>query len=554
MAAVAILAILASCSLSPTESHEASLPGAGDHARIAPRYNVLLIETDDMRADEIRWMPRTADVLAGSGIRFENAFAPNPLCCPSRTSVLTGQYSHNHQVLSHEGPYGFGSFDDRDTLATRLQTSGYRTALIGKYLNGYGVQATHREREDSLRYVPPGWTRWLAGSDHVWKAGQKFSGGTYNYFNLTANANGILRTWPGQYSTDVLTDLAQETVREFEKSRDPWFVWASYVAPHHGGPQEPDDPGVVPRSDGFRVAWVTPARPEWVKGMFDAQITHGAGIPPFGTSEADRSDKPTYLRTLPEFTDAERDALTAVTRQRAEALEVLDRDVSTMLTTLRKDGSLDHTVVVLTSDNGYYLGEHGKRQGKINLHEPSVRVPFLVAGPGVPHGVRYDPVTTMDLAATVAAWAGVVLTLPDGVDLTPTIRRGDLGWRHPVVLEGLMPEREYQAALASPEWTERLNTVGIRLGRWKYVRYATGEYELYDLLRDPLELSSINDKPGLRQKLDQVWHSAVHCKAEACRADLPPGLQLSPVANEELTLRQQRETAAYYGQPIRPTR
>ena len=111
-----------------------------------------------MRADDLQWMPSTAAMIGGRGLTFHNSFAPNPLCCPARASFLTGQYSHNHQVLSHEAPYGFGAFDDRDTLATRLSDGGYQTALIGKYLNGYGVQPTFADQQDSELYVPPGWS------------------------------------------------------------------------------------------------------------------------------------------------------------------------------------------------------------------------------------------------------------------------------------------------------------------------------------------------------------------------------------------------------------
>ena len=130
------------------------------------------------------------------------------------------------------------------------------------------------------------------------------------------------------------------------------------------------------------------------------------------------SDKPRYLRRLPELTQAERDALTTVTRQRAESLLVLDVQIGHTISRLSTSGQLRNTVL-FTSDNGYYLGEHRKRQGKINLHEPSLRVPLIVAGPGVPRGRRYDPVTTVDLAPTLASYAGTWMPGADGIDLPP---------------------------------------------------------------------------------------------------------------------------------------
>ncbi|WP_101523312.1 sulfatase family protein [Nocardioides houyundeii] len=513
------------------------------------RPNLLVIETDDMRADELVWMPRTSRLLGAKGLQFLNSFSPNPLCCPARASFLTGKYSHNHRVLSHEPPYGFGAFDDSVTLATQLADAGYSTALIGKYLNGYGVQPT-LAGEDSSGYVPPGWTQWWAGLDN--KRGR--AGGTYDYFHLTANVNGEQVSWPGRYSTDLTAEQTGEVVDAFSQDPDrPWFVWWNPVAPHHGAPIEDDDPGTVKRSDGFGVNWVTPARPDEVRGRFDDEIGKGAGVPASGSPEADVSDKPRYLRLLPELSDTERDVLRTVTRQRAEALSVLDDRIAETFAHLKKIGEADDTVVVFTSDNGYYLGEHRKRQGKINLHEPSIRVPLLIRGPGVPQGTRFDPVTTLDLSATLAAYAGVELPGADGTDLRPLIAQGDRGWSRAVVIQGRMPEAGYEAAADSePDW-DGLGTVGVRLGRWKVVRYATGEREVYDLDRDPLELENLAAGPdtALLARLDQVWEQYVDCAGAGCRQALPEQLRLDPAENERITRQQDLAERETFGGPGR---
>jgi len=524
------------------------VPGPGEQP------NLLVIETDDMRADELRWMPQTR-ALMGSGLEFANSFAPNPLCCPSRASFLTGQLSHHHGVLSHEPPYGFTAFDDSSTLATALQAVGYRTGLVGKYLNGYGDQPT-RQGQESLTYVPPGWTQWWGSSDHPWGPGDDFRGGTYDYLNPVANVNGEVRGWPGQYTTDLTARQTRGVIDVLAQPDDsgatpPWFVWWTPVAPHHGTPVEDDDPGVIRRDDGFAVNWLTPARPEEVKGSLDDRIPRGLGVPADGAPESDRSDKPRYLRIQPELSGVERDALRAVSRQRAEALSVLDGQVARTLRGLEADGLADETLVVLTSDNGYYLGEHLKRQGKINLHEPSIRVPLLMAGPGVPAGQRFDPVTTVDLATTLAAYAGATLEAPDGVDLRPVVAGGDQGWTRPVALEGLMPEQRYVDALADPvgAWPSGLDTVGVRTSRWKLVRYPTGELELYDLHPDPLELESLGNDPGarpVRRALKKVWLRTVGCEGEACRAPLPPLLRAAPEQVRATTLDQRRRTRDYY--------
>jgi hypothetical protein len=138
----------------------------------------------------------------------------------------------------------------------------------------------------------------------------------------------------------------------------------------------------VLRDDGVLGKFATPARPRWVRGLFDDQVTHPLGVPPVGPVESDMSDKPRYLRKLPDINVEEKAALTKVSRQRAEALFVLDQQIGVVLQRLQRLGEYDDTVVAFTSDNGYYLGEHRKRVGKILAHEPSLRVPVPDRRPG----------------------------------------------------------------------------------------------------------------------------------------------------------------------------
>jgi N-acetylglucosamine-6-sulfatase len=332
----------------------------------------------------------------------------------------------------------------------------------------------------------------------------------------------------------------------------PWFVWWNPIAPHHGAPFEDDDPGTVERSDGFGVDWVTPARPPEVRGRFDAEIQRGAGVPVQPPTDNDVSDLPRYLRLLPELSETEQDVLRTVTRQRAEALSVLDDRIAETFAHLKETGEAEETIVVFTSDNGYYLGEHRKRQGKINLHEPSVRVPLLVRGPGVPVGTRFDPVTTLDLAATLAAYAGVELPGADGTDLRPILDEGDRGWSRPVVLEGRMPEAGYAAAADSAPGWDGLGTIGVRLGQWKIVRYATGESELYDLDRDPLEQDNLAARrPGQLSRLKAVWEEYVDCAGAGCLREVAPELRVAPGENERITRQQEQAERDAFGGPGR---
>ena len=557
--AMAVVATLGACaSTTRPTAPTASAQGAGG----APppivggargRPNVLVIETDDMRSDELRWMPNVRRFIADRGLTFENSFAPYPLCCPSRSSFLTGKYAHNHHVLSHVPPWGFHAFDDSDTLATRLQSGGYATALIGKYLNGYGKQPIHGTDKPSLEYVPPGWSAWFAGSDHLWRPGETYRGtpmhgSTYAYFDLTQNIDGRIRNFAGQYSTDVFAEQARSLMTLFGGEQRPWFLWFTPTAPHHGPPGEADDPAPSVRSDGGTTVWKTPARPDWVKGRFDAEITHGLGTPLTHSAEADNTDKPLWLRKLPELSEEEKAAETTVTRQRAEALFALDRQIGEMLRTLRDTGQYDRTVIAFTSDNGYYLGEHRKRQGKIELHEPSLRVPFLIAGPGIPQGRRYDPITTVDMAPTIAAMAGIgPMPNADGIDMTSVIEHGDRGWNRPVVTEGLMGE--YPRSVRQTGFDSALNTRGIRLGRWKLTEYSTGESELYDLGSDPLELENLSGDPvyaDVLAEMRELWLRYEDCAGKACAAALPQKWRTSVDRTKVITDHEARSVEQYY--------
>lgn len=555
VAVLSVLAVLAGCAGGGRTVHGDGIPAPTQTLIDVPsptaapppgrHPDILVIEADDMRWDELRWMPNVRRLIQRRGLDFANSFAPYPLCCPSRASFLSGQYAHNHHVYSHKDPFGFQAFDDRTTLATRLQGAGYRTALIGKYLNGYGQQPVPATGTSSLHYVPPGWTRWMAGSDHLWHPGQRLQGGTYNYFRLVQNLDGRIVQWPHRYSTDVLARQTRSVIDRW-RTGAPWFIWWTPIAPHFGKPHESDDPGpaVLPRHRG-RVGWFTPARPDWVKGLFDRAITHGLGTPVTHQAEADVSDKPRYLRRMPPLSAEEKAKETVLTRQRAEALYVMDLEVGRTLALLGRTRQLRNTLVVFTSDNGYYLGEHRKREGKITLHEPSLRVPLLISGPGIRHGRRYDPATTIDLAPTLAAYAGTTMPGTDGVDLGPVIRSGDRGWTRPVVTEAMMkrPPGDRDFLPGSP-----LDTRGVRLGRWKLTDYSDGEQELYDLLRDPLELHGLQRDPAHRsmlRRMEALFRRYENCAGAACSAAVPADLRLTPDQERRLTLREIRRTDSY---------
>ncbi len=179
------------------------------------RNNVVVIETDDQTMGDLASMPHVRDLIADQGASFTNSFVSLSQCCPSRATFLTGQYAHNHGVLTTQPPFGgFPAFHDRQSLPVWLQQAGYRTALVGKYFNKYG--------KDDPTYVPPGWSDWhgLEGST------------VYHYEGFSINDNGRVRRYPGQYESDVLEGLDQRFVRTSARRRKPFFLWATFVAPH----------------------------------------------------------------------------------------------------------------------------------------------------------------------------------------------------------------------------------------------------------------------------------------------------------------------------------
>lgn len=500
----------------------------------AARPNIVMIMADDMRADDLRFAPHLRTLVAKQGISFSNAFSPYPLCCPARASFLTGRYAHNHGVLWHTAPYGFGSINDSTTIATSLQAAGYRTMFIGKYLNGYGVQRSRVTGKASYKYVPRGWHDWYASFQNP--RVKRIHGDTYNYFDSPYNINGRVRnSFRGKYQTNVLGKFATKLTRKHANRPGPFFMWLSFLAPHVGSPSERGDPNWVRNNAGERVLYDTPARPRWVRGKFDRMVTRSPGLPANGgPAEADVSDKPGFIRGRPEFNAAERTALVKVTRQRAEAIYVMDQQIGRLIATLKSTGQWESTVLMFTSDNGYLLGEHRIPYGKVKVHEPSLRVPFLVTGPGLRSGTtRHDPITTVDATATILEIARARPPFaPDGVSRWSTIVHGDRGWTAPVVTEGM-----YTTSGAAPGFTDARSHIGIRTARYSMVKYRSGEAELYDLSRDAAEMDNVWKDPAyaaVRQDLDAAWWQYKDCAGAACQAPLPASLAVLPAENASL--------------------
>jgi len=429
LVALAVLAVLAG-------------PAVAAHASAKP--SVVLIVTDDQRWDTLGRMANVEKLVAAHGVTFTNAFVQDPACCPSRATILTGRFANDTGVLRNGPPFGgFASFDDRSTIATWLGAAGLRTALVGKYLNGYqGVDG----------YVPPGWDRWAAFT-------------TLGYYDFALSLDGRWQSYSSSsYSTYVLTDQAVSFIRD---TRGPLLLVYTPFAPH--APAEPAT------RDETAYPKLTPFRPP----SYD---------------EADVSDKPAWLRSHTRL--AHRGA-NRFRRHQLETLLAVDRGVGRIVRALQATHRLHHTLLVFMSDNGVTWGEHRLVDWKFAPYDEMLRVPLVV---------RYDPLTrtprrdthlvlNADVAPTAAALEGLH-PKTDGQSLLRLLAGTSSGWRTAFPIEHLRERALPESKI--PSWC------GVRFRRFTYAVYANGAEELYALANDRYELRNRARDPaysGTRRSL-----------------------------------------------------
>jgi N-acetylglucosamine-6-sulfatase len=452
--------------------------------------NIVVLMTDDQTLDSMSVMSKSRELLGEHGTTFMRSFVNYSLCCPSRSTLFTGQYAHNHGVLSNGLPAGgYARLDKSNWLPLWLQAAGYRTMHVGKFLNGYGSVSPPTE-------VPPGWSDWYATVDPS----------TYNYYGYTVNENGGLHTYgaagePEFYSTDFFARRADQLIAAAAPSDPPFFLSVAFLAPHSGGPAEPDDPQGL----------FTPTVPPRYANAF---ATAALPMPP-SWNEADMSDKPRAMQRRPPIAPEKAAAIQEGYQQQLESLLAVDDAVESIVATLRSTGELDDTLIVFTSDNGFFHGEHRVPSGKLLPYEPSIRVPLYMRGPGVPVGeTRRQLVTNADLAPTILEAAEALPgRVQDGRSLFQLLRDPGVQWGRELLLEGGN--------------NRGLTFTGLRNYHWKYLAHTTGEVELYDLERDPHELTSRHADPALtplRAALAERLALLRACAGRSCRAK--PALRL----------------------------
>jgi N-acetylglucosamine-6-sulfatase len=426
-------------------------------AQSAPAQpNIVFILADDMRKDDLKYMPKTKALLQSTGMTFENAFVSNALCCPSRSTIMRGQYSHNTGVWSNSSTDSSSTTaggwqvyqqngNEADNVATRLQGAGYQTAFFGKYLNGY----------TNTPYIPPGWNRWFGA----------FTSGDLHYFDYDVNDQGTIThygTSDSDYSTDVISKQADAFISSNASRGTPFFAYVAPLAPH--------DPS-------------TPAP----RDAHDYDGIQGPRLSSF--NEADVSDKPTWIRQLSKLSSSQISAINKRHENRVESLQAVDDLVEGVVNTLnspKPDGTnpLGNTYIFFTSDNGFHHGEHRIARQKWRPYEEDIHMPLLVRGPGVaPGSTAYKLVQNTDYMPTILDLAGAQIPpYVDGRPLKPVLDGSVTTWRSAVLPEA--------AANYSPayEGIRTISTGGVP--KRKYVEYSGGVKELYNLDTDPYELTN----------------------------------------------------------------
>ena len=482
-----------------------------------PNIVVILTDDQDYQSDILDSMPNLQQLLIDTGMTFSNFYAPVPLCCPARATMLRGQYSHNTQILQNTLPIGgFALFLqlglENDTYATALSDAGYQTALIGKYLNEY-------PNADDLTHIPPGWDDWIVPITSAY--------GSYDY---DMNENGVIVSYgnqPEDHISDVITGKALDFITRTTtlSPTAPFFLELNYYAPHSPAIAAPRHLNMFP----------------------------GAGAPRGASfNESDMSDKPAFMQTMPLLTESQIASIDSFRRKQLQYMQSVDEGIAAVIQSLTDAGQLDNTYILFFSDNGLKMGAHRFGVSKGAPYDEDIRMPFIVRGPGVPAGVtRPDLISMVDIAPTLTELGGTAMTYDvDGRSIVPLLHSTvpPTVWRNTIFLEHWSPPAagrtkphpagepddpgdaqirqlaaqnpDLNSSLVLPDWK------GLRTQQYKFVDRIGPGVELYDMEHDRYEIYSQypDASPVFRSQLDSLLADMFVCAGAACRQleELPP--------------------------------
>ncbi|GGO44065.1 sulfatase [Streptomyces daqingensis] len=484
-------ALLTSCStVQGTDAKDAATSSSADGGEGGSgRPNIVHVQTDDLSWNLVRYMPHVQR-MQKEGATFSNFFVTDSLCCPSRSTGLTGQYPHNTGVFTNNGDDGgYGAFmkkgNEKKCFAPALQDAGYRTGFMGKYLNGYQPAD---KNGTSQPYVPKGWDEWAV------------AGNGYPEFDYDLNENGRVKHYgnePEDYLTDVLSKKASSFVDKSSGAKKPFMLQINPFTPHSPSTPAPRDkdeyPSLkAPRTEAYDKA-STPA-PEWQKDL-----------------------KP--------LTAKEEREIDRKFAKRVRSVQAVDKMIGDLQDQLKKKGIADETYFVFGSDNGFHMGEHRLRPGKQTAYDTDINVPLMVTGPAVPAGERIPRMAeNTDLNPTFLEMAGVKPpSSVDGSGLTDLLRgKTPENWRESVLVE----HRKGKSKKGDPDAAPRKNHgdppsyEALRTPESLYVEYAGGDREFYSMKSDPEQLRNrISSLPDdRRDELHDTLEALKSCEgSESCR-------------------------------------
>lgn len=472
IALVGLLVVVTGCGGNPAAPPAPS--SAPTPPAAAKRPSFVVVVSDDLDVRLFEHLPWLGDEFRKGGVSFPRAYVTTALCAPSRASILTGRYAHNHGVLMTAPPHGgiesfVASGLEADTMATHLKRAGYRTGFVGKYVNGY-------PRGVAESYKPAGWDYFVAPLEALRPD---------RYFGYWLNDDGERVEFgeaDGDYLDDVLAARALRFLRQATEGSDPFLLVVMPYAPHF--------PMLAPDRHAGR----------WFDGR--ALVT-----PSF--NEYDVSDKPAWVRNAPLLDAAEQDRALRQKRLRFTSMLATEDLLRDVLAALHRAERADETYVMFTSDNGILMGEHRLALRKANNYEEAIRVPLVIHGPGVPAGAeRRHFALNVDLAPTLLDLAGLpVPETMDGRSLAPLLKPGGEAapWRRDVMVE----------YFSSPEG----RSSALRTDEWMYHELESGERELYDMRGDPHQLDSRHRDapPELLQSLSDRLRRKRDCRGAGCR-------------------------------------
>lgn len=533
---------------------DGSKKASGSSPRKEIKKNIIVIMTDDQDdqhslTEEI--MPQTFAQIVQKGTLFKNSFVNFPWCCPSRASFLSGQCANNSGIKGNGGSTfngGYNAFKsgneinkatEKDSLPVWLQNEGYETALIGKYLNGW-------EEGSGYMHIPPGWNTWVGMKHTYWY---------YNYSLVlgTGSSNpGEDGTFDGlechgpnpenpncapattdDYQTKVLARKAVEFIEKQKEGRKPFFLWLTPLAIHSNAL------GAKDLNNQLVGGQFTPAL-EHMYLMDHFSLPH-----PPNFNEANVG-KPKYVIDTPSFSSTNVDQIERNFKQRRAALRSVDDMVSQVLNALKEYNLHENTIIIFTSDNGFFHGEHRKSGDKQEIYDESIRVPLVIRGPGFNENTAVNQmVLNVDLTASILEWTGAKPTnrVLDGRSINPLLTSNSntlsqFPWRSAFLVEGI----------DSRGWltdSQKRRVSGIRSNRYMYaehIQYNTSnvmEYELYDMSRDPYQM--VNRYTDSQYESVKSWMQGLHQKLRGCKGSAESAEscwyvgtepQISPVAEK----------------------